>query len=205
MPLLTLKKNSRIVSFLVLTVPALIAFSSLSLADEPSVLVLPPMTVFGTKNADDTYTQTSEIAWHDANDPSIIAEGDGSYTARPTTKSYSLKTLLASLGRPRVNIDFTYAANSISMTAAGKLTLSTLLEALAYLDGDVVLEVTPGSSGQASSSNQLMKRRLDALKTIFERKTTLGFKIKSPKSLAGGKTTNDRSTTWRVQLRRMKG
>ncbi len=203
MPLLTIKKTQKLVLRAALTPLVFIALAPLSKAEDEAALVLPPMTVFGTKNSDNSYTQTSAIAWQDANDLTISVEDDGSYTTKATTKSYSLKTLLVSLGRPRVNIDFAYAANSISMTAAGKMTLSTLLEAFGYLDSDVVLEVTPTFNDRTRGGNQLMQRRLDALRRVLERNTQVSIKVKSPKIVTLDSATDKRSTTWRVQIRRM--
>lgn len=118
------------------------------------------MTVFGIKKADETYTQISEVEWHQSDDESVAKESDGSYTVKSTTNSYSLKKLMVSLGRPVVNVDLRYAKHSSSMTADGDLTFNKLIEALGYLDKGARVQLTPIVESSSSSARSLMQRRL---------------------------------------------
>jgi len=213
-PLIALNK---ILSILLLVVFASFVIAALSIvprveaqtttnnansANQKPVIELPPITVFATKGEGDTYTQTSEVAWDASNDLSISPEKDGSYTISSTTNSYNINTLLSSLGKPKVNVDFGYAANSVSMNAAGKSTLSALLDAFNYLDQDVTLEITPTIDPVGKNNAALMKRRLDVLRKVIERSSSIDFKVGSIKTLGNSEKIGKPSQVWRIQVRR---
>ena len=160
------------------------------------------MTVYAFKNSDNTYTQMSEIAWVDSNDPTIIAEKDGSYSPSSVTNSYSLNMLLLSLGRPKINIDLGYAPGSTSMTADGALTATKLLESFKYLNEGDVLEITPTLEASNQANKQLMKRRLEELSRFLSRNLNAEFKFKPVKILKESNVNAASSKTWRIQIRR---
>jgi hypothetical protein len=147
-------------------------------AEDKSSIELPSMTVFAVKNADNTFSEMSEVEWLDSNDLTIVPQNDGSYSPSSTTNSYSLNMLLASLGRPKVNIDFGYAAGSTSMTAEGALTITNLLESFKYLSSGAVLELTPTFEPSNRASKQLMQRRLEELSSTLARRSHVDFRIK---------------------------
>ncbi|MBL4670957.1 MAG: hypothetical protein JKX81_01755 [Arenicella sp.] len=171
-------------------------------ADQNGSIELPSMTVYASKNSDDTYTQISEIAWVDANDPTIIAQKDGSYSPSSATNSYSLNMLLLSLGGPKINIDLGYAAGSASMTADGTRTVTKLLESLKYLNEGDILEVTPTLEASNQANKRLMQRRLEELSRVLSWISKLEFKIKPVKILRQSNVNAASSKTWRIQIRR---
>ena len=180
----------------------LLASASLAKAHQHVSIELPEMTVFATKKADNTYVQTSEVAWLDANDLSIVAESNGTYTATSTTQPYSLMAFLESLGRPRLNIDFGYAADSVSMTAEGNLALNTLLEALEYLRAGQTLEISPTFDGSKRANRVIMQRRLEVLRKTLEISGRVNFKVMPAKVLVRNRAGALQSDVWRVQFRR---
>jgi hypothetical protein len=160
------------------------------------------MTVYASKNSDNTYTQMSEIAWVDANDPTIVAQKDGSYSPSAVTNSYSVNLLLMSLGRPKINIDLGYAAGSASMTADGTLTVTKLLESTKYLNEGDILEITPTLEASNQGNKQLMQRRLEELSRVLSRSSNAEFKFKPVKILRQSSVNAASSKLWRIQVRR---
>jgi hypothetical protein len=173
-----------------------------AIADPKGSTELPQMIVFASKNSDNTYTQISEVEWHDGNDVSIVAEKNGSYSPSSTTNSYSLNSLLGSLGRPIVNIDLGYASGSSSMTAEGTLTLKNLLEAFRYLEDGVSLELTPTLAASTGASKVLMQRRLEELLKALSRSSMVNLKIKQVAVQRRADKNHSRSDRWRIQIRR---
>jgi len=176
-------------------------------AEEPSALVLPPMTVFGIKKSDTNYTQRSEVAWNEANDATIVRQQDGAYTVKSTTSPFNLNTLLASLGSPTVNIDFGYAINSSSLNADGNSTLRNLLEALKYWGEEVTLQVTPTVSASDELSRSLMLRRLEVLKEMLVLHTHVTIKFAPVRTLRGDSKLRINQQAgfdvWRIRVRRL--
>jgi hypothetical protein len=171
-------------------------------ADQNGSIELPSMTVYASKNSDDTYTQMSEVAWVDTNDPSIVVQKDGSYSPSSVTDSYSLNVLLLSLGRPKINIDLGYAAGSASMTADGNLTLTKLLESFEYLNEGDILEITPTLEASNQANKQLMQRRLEELSSAMSRSSNVEFKLKPVKVLRQSSVNAASSKMWRIEIRR---
>ncbi len=173
------------------------------LAEQQSGAVLPPMTVFGIRNSDNTFSQKSEVAWHDDNDPTIVRQTDGSYTAKSTTNPFNLTSLLASLGQPTLNIDLAYAPNSASMTAEGNLMLNTLLESFKYLSEDSSLQLTPTIAGSEQSSRRIMQRRLEVLSKTLAMNAQVDIKLLPAKVVAIKAPKLGGFETWRIQIRRV--
>lgn len=173
-----------------------------ALAQEQAIVEIPSMTVFGIKKPDNSFTQFSEVEWHPSNDPTIVGEKDGSYTANSTTNSYSLKNLLEALGRPTVNIDLAYARNSVSMTAEGSLMLDTLHHAFRYLDNDITLELTPTVSGSDASSQKMTQRRLEVLLKSVERAANVSIKVLPAKVAKHQQKQPSSLDLWRVRIQR---
>jgi hypothetical protein len=171
-------------------------------ADDNGDINLPAMTVFAIKNADNTFKEISEVEWLDTNDLTIVVQKDGSYSPSSTTNSYSLNMLLASLGRPTVNIDLSYAAGSTSMTAEGALTIKNLIESFKYLGAEATLELTPTFEASNRVSKQLMQRRLEELKSTLARNSQVDFKIRPAKILRLTGVYAASVELWRIQLRR---
>jgi hypothetical protein len=171
-------------------------------ADQNGSIELPSMTVYASKNSDDTYTQMSEVAWVDTNDPTIVAQKDGSYSPSSATNSYSLNLLLLSLGRPKINIDLGYAAGSASMTADGKQTVTKLLESFKYLNEGDVLEITPTLEASNQANKQLMERRFEELSRVLSRRSKVEFRFKPVKILRQSSVNAASSKMWRIQIRR---
>lgn len=213
MPLHTLSKKSRFVSrivssCLILSAPLLLSHHALG-GDSGEATVVPPMTVFGIKKDDDTYTQISEVEWHQSNDKSIAKESDSSYTVRSTTNSYSLKKLMVSLGRPVVNVDLRYAKHSSSMTAEGGLTFKKLIEALGYLDDGARIHLTPMVDSSSSAARVLMQRRLDELLRAIQGELDVDIVVKPYKirSQGDGKLSKIKSGTsdlWRIRVQQQR-
>lgn len=173
------------------------------LAEQQSGTVLPSMTVFGIRNSDNTFSQKSEVAWHDGNDPTIFRQTDGSYTAKSTTNPFSLKSLLASLGQPTLNVDLAYAPNSASMTAEGNLMLNTLLESFKYLNDDSSLQLTPTIAGSEQSNRRIMQRRLEVLSETLAMKAQVDIQLMPAKVLTTEAPKFGGFETWRIQIRRI--
>jgi len=171
-------------------------------AGQNGSIELPSMTVSARKNADNTYTQMSEIEWVDVNDRTIVAQIDGSYSPSSMTNSYSLNQLLLSLGRPKINIDLAYAAGSTSMTADGNLTVKKLLESVKYLNEGDILEITPTLEATNQANKQLMQRRLDELSGFLSRSLNVRFIFKPVKVLSQSGVNAASSKMWRIQIRR---
>ncbi len=212
-PLHTLSKRSRFVSKIVspcVVLTALMSSSQLVLAnDSEGETVVPPMTVFGIKKADDTYTQISEIEWHQSNDKSISKESDGSYTVKSTTNSYSLKKLMISLGRPMVNVDLRYAKRSSSMTAEGNLTFKKLVEALGYLDEGARIHLTPIVDGSSSAARVLMQRRLEELLRSIQLELDVNLvvkphKVRNQNAEKPSKINSGTSDLWRIKIQQQR-
>ena len=201
MPLHTLNKKLRRPVGIVLCTCFLFMANASSATEESSETVLPSMTVFATKQPDNTFTQTSEVAWDIKNDPTITLEADGEYTAKSTTNSYSLKSLIVSLGRPTINIDIGYALNSVSMTAGGRSTLATLIESLRYLESGATLKLTYADALEAASKG-VIQRRVDALREVLDRETHVKVNVISGKGLLDVAPTTKHSDVWRIQIRR---
>ncbi len=213
MPLHTLSKRSRIVSQLIpsyLTVLLLISFTQQSFgSDSEAGTVVPSMTVFGIKKADDSYTQISEVEWHQSNDESIAKESDGSYTVKSTTNSYSLKKLMGSLGRPLVNIDLRYAKRSSSMTADGDLTFKKLVEALGYLDDGARIHLIPIVDDSSSAARVLMERRLEELLRSIKVELEVNlivkpYEVRNRNASKPGKVKTGTSDLWRIKIQQQR-
>jgi len=159
------------------------------------------MTVFATRKPDNTFVQNSEVEWDGSADSSITIEADGSYTAKSTTNPYSLKSLIASLGSPAVNIDISYAVNSISMTADGRSALATLVESLGYLDSGTKIRLTPVWTRE-SVTLKLTQRRIEVLSKALTRDTDVDVRVTSSKVLSGAASNARRSDIWRIQIQR---
>lgn len=168
---------------------------------EKALRVLPPMTVFVTRRPDKTVVQRSEVEWHLSNDPTIIIESDGTYTAGDTTKPYSLKSLIESTGSPAVNLNISYAKNSISMTADGRLVLSTLIEALDHLDEGTTIQLTPINS-PVQESKSITQRRVNSLRDILQRSKGINLKIMPSKTLKTTTPKSKQTNYWRIRIRR---
>lgn len=213
MPLHTLFKRSRFVSKIIspcLIFLALMSYKQLSFGSDPEAgAVVPSMTVFGIKKADDTYTQISEVEWHQSNDESIAKESDGSYTVKSTTNSYSLKKLMVSLGRPVVNVDLRYAKRSSSMTAEGDLTFKKLVEALGYLDDGARIHLTPIVDGSSSAARVLMQRRLEELLRSIEVELEVNiivkpYKVRNQNAEKSSKIKAGTSDLWRIRVQQQR-
>ena len=203
MPLHTLSKSIGIVLSTTLFLFLFLLPVGLLQADEQESLVLPSMTVFANKKSDNTFTQRSEVAWVDANDPTIVHESDGTYTAKSTTNSYSLKTLLAALGSPTVNVDLNYASNSVSLTADGNRMLGTLVESFDYLSSDgAVVKLTPTLGTSEKASKKIMLRRLEVLVNTLATSTQVKLKVMPAKLLSGGTEKHRLSEAWRIHISR---
>ncbi len=213
MPLHTLSKRSKFVSKIIspcVVFTALMPLSQLSFGrDSEAETVVPPMTVFGIKKADDTYTQISEVEWHQSNDESITKESDGSYTVKSTTNSYSLKKLMISLGRPVVNVDLRYAKRSSSMTAEGDLIFKKLVEALGYLDEGASIHLTPIVDGSSSGARVLMQRRLEELLRSIRVELDVNITVKPHKvrhqnTEKSRKISSGTSDLWRIKIQQQR-
>lgn len=213
MPLHTLSKRFKLVPkvmapFVVLS--AMVPMSQLALGSDSEVeTVVPSMTVFGIKEDDDSYTQISEIEWHQSNDKSITKESDGSYTVKSTTNSYSLKKLMISLGRPVVNVDLKYAKRSSSMTAEGGLFFKKLVEALGYLDDGARVNLTPVVDGSSSAARALMQRRLDELLRSIQAEldvkvTVKPHKVRNQNTQKSSKIGTATSDLWRIRIQQQR-
>jgi len=179
-----------------------ITTADITLAQEQATIELPPITVFA-KRSNNSVSESSAVAWQNANDSTIIRENDGSYTASSVTNSYSIMAFLASQGRPTLNIDIGYAANSVSMTAEGHLIVNTLVEGLAYFDEGVSLELTPILKNTQQTTKTAMARRLEILRKELERNETLELKIMPPSNRAiGAVKSATQSDIWRIKIRR---
>jgi len=212
-PLHTLSKRSKLVSKIIpscVVILALMCLSQLAFGSDPEAeTVVPPMTVFGIKKADDTYTQISEIEWHQSNDKSITKESDGSYTVKSTTNSYSLKKLMISLGRPVVNVDLRYAKRSSSMTAEGRLIFKKLVEAIGYLDDGARIHLTPIVDGSNSAARVLMQRRLDELLRSIQVKLDVNIivkphKVRNKNAEQSSKINSGTSDLWRIKIQQQR-
>jgi len=170
-------------------------------AEDQVERVLPSMTVFATRKPDNTFVQNSEVEWDGSADSSITIEADGSYTAKSTTNPYSLKSLIASLGSPAVNIDISYAVNSISMTADGRSALATLVESLGYLDSGTKIRLTPVWTRE-SVTLKLTQRRIEVLSKALTRDTDVDVRVTSSKVLSGAASNARRPDIWRIQIQR---
>jgi len=179
----------------------LFVISSPLRAEDQVERVLPSMTVFATRKSDNTFAQNSEVEWDSSADSSIKIEADGSYTAKSTTNPYSLKSLIASLGSPRVNIDISYAVNSVSMTADGRSALATLIESLSYLDSGTKIRLTPARERE-SATRKLTQRRIDVLSKTLARDTNVDVHVTSSKVLSDATSDTRRSDIWRIQIQR---
>jgi len=182
----------------------------MSFADESeAAMVLPSMTVFGIKKADDTYTQVSEVEWHYSNDKSIVKESDGSYTVKTTTNPYSLQKLMVSLGRPVVKIDLRYAKRSSSMTADGDSTFNKLVDALKHLGGGARVELTPTVDGASSGARALMQRRLEELVRSVRAELDVDIivkphKVQYSKSKRSSKAKVSTFDLWRIRIQQLR-
>jgi hypothetical protein len=169
-------------------------------AKEQPVTDLPPITVIANKSTNVSTKETAGREWHDNVDPTVVREKDGSYTVSSTTNAYNLKRLLTSLGGPKLNIDLHYASGSVSMTAEGNLTMSVLLESLKYLNEGGTIYLMPTMGSVTQKSKQLMNRRLEVLKNVFERTPEVKLKVMPAKVFRVGEKPLARSDTWRVQI-----
>lgn len=193
-------QNIREVLIALLFLNCLSGYSKPSKAEE--VRILPPITVFATRKPDNTFVQRSEVEWHKSNDSTITKEVDGTYTARDTTNSYSLKSLIVSLGSPAVSIDISYAANSTSMTADGRLALATLIKSLGYLDKGTKIHLTPVNKPYQTGKT-ITRHRVKMLReTLTQQNRDIDFKFMPSKTLTGVASKSKRSDLWRIQIQR---
>ena len=162
--------------------------------------VLPTVTVIGSKGDGDSITQRSTVEWLESNDPTIVKESDGSYTVGATTDPYSLKSLILASGNPSVNIDLSYAKNSVSMTADGRSALATLLESLRYLgEGSHQIQLTPLNTPKQADKS-ITQRRVDSLKAIIQNRG-INLKVASSKILYGVDSKSKQTNNWRIRIR----
>ena len=193
------QQYSRIVHFNTIAITSLLLGFSVSLQAEEA-RVLAGITVIASSNADNTFTQRGEVKWQKNDDPTIKKERDGTYTAGDTTNSYSLKSLLVSLGSPAVNIDLSYARNSVSMTADGRAILKTLQESLEHLEEGTTIRLAlinkPHQIGK-----DVTKRRAEILRNTLSNNPNIKLKL-APNKRFSGKAPKSASDLWRIQIQR---
>lgn len=198
MPLPTLNKAIKVILPLAVFLFKPLAVIKPVAANDGAIVELPPIVVVAKRQGD-----SSTQAWQNANDPTIVLENDGSYTANSMTNSYSIMAFLASPGNPRLNIDIGYAENSVAMTAQGNLMVKTLVEGLAYFDEGVSIELLPIIENPTKNGKQMMQRRLDMLRKTIEQNKRISLNIMPSKTVVAGSRRLAQMDLWRIQIRRL--